>query len=397
MITFIRRRFFYVAILLGALCVTPIASFAQIAVGVSIHVAPPALPVYTQPPCPTPGYLWTPGYWAYGAAGYYWVPGVWVAPPRVGVLWTPPYWGFVGGVYVFHAGYWGPHVGFYGGINYGFGYSGVGFGGGVWAGNVFRYNTAVVNVNTAVIHNTYVNRTVINNTVVNHTSFSGPGGIPAQPTPQERMAMNEQHLQPTVNQLSHQQTASQDRSQWASSNGGRPATAAMNTVNGRRYDQQGRIANGVASGQLTADETKHLENREANLNSTIHNDRQANGGSLTSQERQNINQRQNNISNSIYDDKHNGATQTYGNNEVGQRRYDQQQRLAQGIASGQTPAAGAARTEQREHNINRSIAADRAANGGRLTQQERQNINRRQNGASRQIYRQKHNAAHAPR
>ncbi len=73
------------------------ASSAQVAVGISVHIGPPALPVYAQPPCPADGYLWTPGYWAYGPVGYYWVPGVWVAPPRVGVLWTPGYWGFAGG------------------------------------------------------------------------------------------------------------------------------------------------------------------------------------------------------------------------------------------------------------------------------------------------------------
>ena len=56
---------------------------AQMAVGIgiSVHVAPPALPVYVQPPLPAPGYLWTPGYWSYGDAGYYWVPGVWVNRP----------------------------------------------------------------------------------------------------------------------------------------------------------------------------------------------------------------------------------------------------------------------------------------------------------------------------
>src|ERR1700686_5839117 len=91
----------------------PAASFAQIAV--SVRIGPPALPVYAQPPCPGDGYLWTPGYWGYGAAGYYWVPGVWVTPPRVGVLWTPGYWGLEGGVYGWDAGYWGPHIGFYGG------------------------------------------------------------------------------------------------------------------------------------------------------------------------------------------------------------------------------------------------------------------------------------------
>jgi hypothetical protein len=212
------------ALFTGLLLATPAASTAG--VFVSITIAPPALPVYVQPPCPVDGYLWTPGYWAYSDAGYYWVPGVWVSPPRVGLLWTPPWWGFAGGFYGFHAGYWGPHVGFYGGVNYGFGYTGVGFFGGAWQGGHFAYNTAVTRVNTTIIHNTY-NRTVVNNTVVNNrTSFNGPGGIGARPTPQESMAEREQHVQPTPNQLSHQHAASADRGQLASINHGRPATAA---------------------------------------------------------------------------------------------------------------------------------------------------------------------------
>ena len=168
---------------------------------------------------------------------------------------------------------------------------------------------------------------------------------------------------------------------------------AANSVGDRRENQQDRIANGVQSGQLTAGETKNLEGREANLNQQIHADRAANGGKLTQQEQQNINRRQNNLSHSIYQDKHNAAQAHYGNNEVGQRRENQQDRIAQGIRSGQMTAGEAARTEGREQNINRSVAADRAANGGKLTQQERQNINRRQNSTSGQIYRQKHNSA----
>src|ERR1700744_78210 len=82
---------------------------AQVAVGVSVDIAPPAIPVYVQPPCPVEGYFWTPGYWAYGPNGYYWVPGVWLAPPRIGFLWTPGYWGWGEGHYFWHGGYWGPH------------------------------------------------------------------------------------------------------------------------------------------------------------------------------------------------------------------------------------------------------------------------------------------------
>src|ERR1700684_3462074 len=112
-------------------------SYSQVSVGVSIRIAPPVLPVYVQPDCPVDGYLWSPGYWAYGDDGYYWVPGVWVMPPTPGYLWTPGYWGYTGGYYGWHGGYWGTHVGFYGGMNYGFGYGGVGFVGGMWEGGHF--------------------------------------------------------------------------------------------------------------------------------------------------------------------------------------------------------------------------------------------------------------------
>ena len=176
-----------------------------------------------------------------------------------------------------------------------------------------------------------------------------------------------------------------------------PEKPKEGSVNDRREDQQQRIANGVQSGQLTAGETKRLESREANLNHEIKTDRQANGGKLTPQERQQVNRQQNNLSHSIYNDKHNAAQTHYGNTEVGQRRENQQDRIAQGIRSGQMTPGEAARTENREQNINHSIAADRAANGGKLTPQERRNINHRQNSVSRQIYRQKHNSRVAPK
>lgn len=298
----------------------PAALFAQIGIGVSIRIAPPALPVYVQPPCPTPGYLWTPGYWAYGPAGYYWVRGVWVAPPQVGLLWTPGYWGFASGIYVWHAGYWGPHVGFYGGVHYGFGYSGVGFGGGVWQGGVFRYNTAVVNVNRTVIHNTYIDRTVINRTTINnHASFNGPGGMMNRPTPQERMAMNERHFQPTSHQIESRNMAAQNS---------RDGFGHRNEVNSRQGNQQQRISQGVRSGQLTPGETRNLENRDSSINREARADRAANGGDLTARERQQINQRQNNVSRSIYNDRHNAnndaaAAARQGRTAKGERRQAQ--------------------------------------------------------------------------
>jgi hypothetical protein len=380
----------------SVLLLVPASSFAGF--GISITVAPPVLPVYAQPPCPGDGYIWTPGYWAWGPDGYYWVPGVWVMPPRLGVLWTPGYWGFGNGVYLWHAGYWGPHVGFYGGVSYGFGYPGSGFFGGFWAGNVFRYNRAVVNVNTTVVRNVYVDRTYINrNTFVSHASFNGPGGTMARPSAGEMAAAHEQHFQATSAQFSHQNLAAHDRNQFASVNHGRPAVAATNAVNGRAFNQQGRIANGIASGRMTAGEARNVEGREANLNHQIHNDRQANGGRLTPQEHQQVNRQQNNLSRSIYRDNHNAATARYGNNQVGQRRANQQARIANGVASGRMTAGAAAHAENRQQHINRQVAADRHANGGRLTPQQHQQVNHAQNNASHQIYQANHNANHGRR
>jgi WXXGXW repeat (2 copies) len=216
----------YILIVAIALAI-PAKSFGQISVGISVHIGPPVLPVYVQPPCPSAGYIWTPGYWAYGPDGYYWVPGTWVMAPQPGYLWTPGYWGWGGGVYLWHGGYWGPHVGFYGGVNYGFGYGGVGFEGGYWNHGVFAYNRSVTNVNTTVINNTYNKTVVVNNTTVNNVSYNGgTGGTTAQPSAAEQAAAHEQHIQPTSEQAQHEHTASTNHAMLASVNGGRPSIAA---------------------------------------------------------------------------------------------------------------------------------------------------------------------------
>jgi hypothetical protein len=274
---FTKIRHILFAFLLG---ITPVATFGQV---VSIGVVPPVLPVYEQPPCPGDGYLWTPGYWAYGDEGYYWVPGVWVEPPRVGVLWTPGYWGFTGGVYAWHPGYWGPHVGFYGGINYGFGYQGIGFVGGAWQGNAFRYNTAVTNVNTSIVHNTYVDRTVINNstTVNNRASFNGTGGVTAQPTTKEQAALHEQHVQSTSVQLSHEEAARHDRNQLASVNNGHPTTTALSSAKGAQHQD-----NKNTSGQPNGHETSTLAKHESKSKQGVHADEHANEEKVKGQEHQ---------------------------------------------------------------------------------------------------------------
>src|SRR5258707_11735959 len=173
-------RFICSFLLAVGLLAVPAQSRAQVAVGISVRIGPPVLPIYAQPICPGPSYIWVPGYWAYGPDGYFWVPGTWVFPPEVGLLWTPGYWAFEDGFYAWSPGYWGPEVGFYGGINYGFGYSGAGFFGGYWRGGTYYYNRSVTNVDVPLVCNTY-NTTRINNHV-NRASFNGwRGGNPPHP------------------------------------------------------------------------------------------------------------------------------------------------------------------------------------------------------------------------
>lgn len=370
----------------------PTASFGSvnIAIGVSVGTPPPALPVYAQPVIPGPGYIWTPGYWAWGPAGYYWVPGVWVMPPAVGVLWTPGYWGWGGSAYVFHAGYWGPHIGFYGGVNYGYGYGGVGYEGGYWRNGAFAYNRSVNNINNVHITNVYNRTVVVNN--VNHVSYNGGrGGINVQANASERAAINERRFDATQNQMSHQQSMQNDRGQLASVNHGRPQTMAVSRVGERHDVQQQRVANGVSSGALTPHETRNIEAKQAAINQQVHNDRAANGGTLTPEQRQQVNREQNRTSQQIYNQKHDGQTFNPGNSEVGQRQANQQQRIANGVSSGQMNAGEAARAENRQQNINRQTQAERQANGGHLDHQERQQANREQNRASQQIHNEKHN------
>jgi hypothetical protein len=175
-----------------------------------------------------------------------------------------------------------------------------------------------------------------------------------------------------------------------------PAATPKPTIAQRKENQQDRIAQGVKSGQLTAGETANLETKEAAINGETKADRAANGGKLTTAEKAQVNQQQNKLSNQIYDDKHNAATQNYGKSEVGQRQENQQDRIAQGVKSGQLTAGETAKLENQQRGINQQVKADRAANGGKLTSGEKKQVNKEQNAASKNIYNKKHNAKTQP-
>jgi hypothetical protein len=216
------------ALLLAVLVMAaPAPSSAQVAVGISVTIAPPALPVYVQPICPGPGFIWIPGYWAWDPEfGYYWVPGTWVIAPYQGLLWTPGYWGWYNGAYVWYEGYWGPVVGFYGGINYGFGYNGHGYYGGYWDHGTFYYNRTVNNIRTTNITNFYSKRIPSGPTRTRVSYNGGRGGISLRPTNTQLAAGRQKSSAPIAAQNEHLQAARRDPGLRASANRGRPAVAA---------------------------------------------------------------------------------------------------------------------------------------------------------------------------
>jgi len=234
-------RVVFLALLAPALLLLPVAavpSQAAVSIGISVGFAPPPLPVYDQPPIPGPGYIWMPGYWAWGPAGYYWVPGTWVLPPGIGLYWTPPWWGWNGSVYVFHAGYWGPRVGFYGGINYGFGYFGTGYVGGYWRHDRFYYNRRVNNFGGR--HIPWVYDRPVNRPEHNGVGFNGGvGGMPGAPNAHEQAVARGRHWQPPRPQVEHFDSARKVPGLRSTTNQGQPPFVV--TPRAGRFNETGAV------------------------------------------------------------------------------------------------------------------------------------------------------------
>lgn len=221
------------------------APYEQAGVSISVNFAPPPLPVYDQPPPPGPDFIWQPGYWAWDEddGDYFWVPGAWIEAPEPGLLWTPAWWGFDDGVYVFHEGYWGPEVGWYGGVDYGCGYWGHGYEGGYWRGDHFFYNSLVNNVAGIIAERLFEgghhdnddwrrgrewngDRGGWNGQQRWRASFNGPGGVQDQPQRQELAADQQRRFAPTAAQMQHAQAAMRQPNFRAGVNNGAPPVAA---------------------------------------------------------------------------------------------------------------------------------------------------------------------------
>ena len=224
-----KSRISHSAVLLALLA--PLAAWAQ--VSVSINIGPPPLLAYAQPMVPGEGYIWTPGYWGWSRhdRGYYWIPGTWVLAPTPGYLWTPGYWAFGNSGYLWNQGYWGPSVGFYGGINYGYGYGGRGYDGGRWNGDVFSYNRAYNNISPTIVRNIYTTRSIGSNyqpANSSNVSFNGGrGGVNLRPTAaQVQVQRAATRTEAVPMQVEHERASLGNPSQRASTARSAPVIAA---------------------------------------------------------------------------------------------------------------------------------------------------------------------------
>jgi hypothetical protein len=81
---------------------------------------------------------------------------------------------------------------------------------------------------------------------------------------------------------------------------------------------------------------------------------------------------------------------------IAQRKDNQRERIGNGMENGSLTAGESSRLEHQERNLNREERNMRAADGGSLTAGDKVRLTRQQNRRSREIYYDKHNAAHQP-
>jgi hypothetical protein len=161
----------------------------------------------------------------------------------------------------------------------------------------------------------------------------------------------------------------------------------------RNENQQQRIEQGLQSGQLSTKEAAQLEKGEARIDKM--EQRAEADGKLTDAEKRRIEQAQNKESKEIYQDKHNAQT---GNPNSAssqrmqadvQRNVNQQQRIEQGVQSGQLTNREVGNLEKGQAKVDQKEA--RAGANGHISAAEQHNIQAAENHQSRKIHREKHN------
>jgi phage/plasmid-associated DNA primase len=174
-----------------------------------------------------------------------------------------------------------------------------------------------------------------------------------------------------------------------------PTQNKPTTIRQRDRNQQERIANGVKSGELTSREAGHIEGQENKLNNEVKDMRQDNGGKLTAADKAKVQGQENHLSREIYNQKHDAQTQNTDPKTVaGQRAENQQDRIANGVRSGQLTPGEASRLENQQSRMRNEARNMRQENGGTLSQQDRERLHHQQRVESHRIYRAKHNGRH---
>src|SRR5256885_1500448 len=163
-------------------------------------------------------------------------------------------------------------------------------------------------------------------------------------------------------------------------------------VNARQRNQQGRIAEGVRSGELTKSEAKGLEKEERNIR--VEERQFKSDGKLTADERQKLHSDLNKTSKDIYSEKHDADVRSPRDPVVNARQHNQQERIAEGVKSGQLTGREAVRLQREERAVRVEERAYKA--DGKLTPAERKDLNQDLNKVSRDIYKQKHDAQTRP-
>lgn len=164
-----------------------------------------------------------------------------------------------------------------------------------------------------------------------------------------------------------------------------PADASAQ-VTQRQANQQQRVENGLKNGSLTVKEAGRIERGEAALDRTVARDA-ANGISPTEQAQ--INRRENALSREIANDTHNGAKgnpASASNQRLQadvQRNANQDQRIANGVKSGQLTNKDVASLERGQARVDRAEA--RAARNGKVGAGEHARVQRAENRQSRRI------------
>lgn len=180
-----------------------------------------------------------------------------------------------------------------------------------------------------------------------------------------------------------------------------PAQAWKYGVNNRQQRQQNRIQTGALNGNLTPKETQRLTNQQNALAAQEARFR-ASGSGLNNWERAKLQREQNQLSQNIYRQ----SNDRQGNNlpplvnpptynppgrpglyNVNQGQVNQQQRINQGIQSGELTPQEAQRLSNQQQKF---AATEAAMRQDGLTLKERRKLDRIQDNMSRNIHNQKH-------